>query len=365
MRVLVAQARAAARGGAEAYAAALIEVLRDDGHAVGHVDIDGHLSPDGPCAALPGAIPGRILWNWAQVCRALPRLATGYDRVILAFGEGPELPVPSLAVRHAPAIFSMDARLLQCLGARPSLHRLAYIRACRQMARITGPNGASLSLANTAWTAHMAQRHDGAQIDGLLYPPVPAACPGPGPRRPFRLLALGRITPNKRLEEAVAILDRLHATGLPAELEICGRVTGRTARQLARRLAQHPHVCLTANADAGQKSRALSEATLGLHMFHGEHFGIAVAEMIGASVVPLVHDAGGVRELVTDPGLRFRTIDDAAAIAQGLLLRPDRRVAAHAALSRGPALARAHRFEAEARAALSGFLARPASAHAA
>jgi hypothetical protein len=45
-------------------------------------------------------------------------------------------------------------------------------------------------------------------------------------------------------------------------------------------------------------------------MYRGEHFGIAVAEMICAGVLPFVHDSGGVCELVTDPSLKFVTTTD-------------------------------------------------------
>jgi glycosyltransferase involved in cell wall biosynthesis len=45
-----------------------------------------------------------------------------------------------------------------------------------------------------------------------------------------------------------------------------------------------------------------------------EHFGIAVAELMGAGVVPIVLDGGGLREIVRHggTGLRWRTLDELA-----------------------------------------------------
>lgn len=363
MRILVAQARAQANGGAEAYAAAITTHLRARGHDVGTVDVDGHVSPEGHHTTLRGARAGRILWNWAQVCRALPKIASAYDRVILAFGEGPNLPVPSMAIRHAPALFSSHPTLLSYLGARPTIARRSYAALCRGWARIPAGSASTRTITNTRWTATQANLLDYTPVADILYPPLDLPEKVAEQRRPFRLLALGRIARNKRLEEAVEVLDRLRAVGIPAELDICGRASGRYANRFAARYAHHPHIRLILNADQTEKARALSEATLGLHMFRGEHFGIAVAEMIHAGVVPLVYDDGGVRELVTTPELRFTSANEAARIATRLLTRPDLAEAARLTLQNGDALARARNFPAELDHILSGFVSDEGTRH--
>jgi glycosyltransferase involved in cell wall biosynthesis len=132
-------------------------------------------------------------------------------------------------------------------------------------------------------------------VDGVLYPEVvPFARPaGACVRDPFRMLALGRITRNKRLDETVALLERLRADGVPATLEIVGRANTPYARRFLRRYRSHPHIELSPDAGRDALARALARARIGIHPFRGEHFGIGVAEMLCAGVLPVVHNSGG------------------------------------------------------------------------
>ena len=174
------------------------------GHAVGTIDVRGHTPPGGKHSRLPLAITGRALWNWAQVCRALPKITLDYDRVILAYGEGPPLPVPTLTLRHSPTLFATDARLLACVGARPTDVRRAYIQLCRRVAGpIAGPHQTT-TLCNTRWTAQICADVAGFPSDGILYPKVDRPTAPLNMRKPYRVLILGRIVPNKRIEDAIA-----------------------------------------------------------------------------------------------------------------------------------------------------------------
>jgi glycosyltransferase involved in cell wall biosynthesis len=48
-----------------------------------------------------------------------------------------------------------------------------------------------------------------------------------------------------------------------------------------------------------------------LHVRAFEHFGMAVADAIALGSVPVVHDSGGLRELVPDHRLRFDALSEA------------------------------------------------------
>jgi glycosyltransferase involved in cell wall biosynthesis len=75
-----------------------------------------------------------------------------------------------------------------------------------------------------------------AGFDGRLFAARPAAPPGPELAR--RLLVLGRISHQKNVPLAVAVLERLVAEGEPYELTIAG--DGEDARDLVRRIATSP-----------------------------------------------------------------------------------------------------------------------------
>lgn len=337
MRVLIAHPDLQAGGGAEVYARALVRVLRQRGHAVGLCDISGHLPAKGghytPVWFRLGQYPGLrrlTLWKYALICRALPKLSRQYDYVVLSFGEGPKLFCPVLTVLHGPLLFDPSAKSLRFLGAKFPYLRGFYTRFCKVLAGACvgiGVGPRNPVVANSRWTAHLVQQC-GAKQPSLLYPPVQPLCQFPlrsdtplaqpaiftrGPqsvRDPYLIVVVGRIVRNKRLEDAVMLLERLRRYGIPAHLKIIGHARCAYAGRFLRRYASHPHISLLPNADQAALAEVLSRARIGLHMYRGEHFGIAVAEMICAGVLPFVHDSGGVCELVTDPSLKFVTTTD-------------------------------------------------------
>lgn len=354
MKILVAQARAAACGGAENYAAALVAGLTAAGHAVGHIDIDGHTPPGGAPTVRHRAVRHGSLLMWAQVCRRLPAIARDYDRVILAYGEGPQTGVPTLTIRHAPQLFGLSDAALGHLGARGTAARRGYVRLCRAIA---GPVVPGPALANSHWTAGQAQALTGIGVGGVLYPPVARPVPLPDVvRDPFGIVALGRIVPNKRLEDGIAVTAALREQGVPATFTIIGRAQGRWAHRQVAHWSGLPHVRLLTNADDSTKLAALATATYGFHGYRGEHFGIAVAEMIGHGVLPLVYDDGGVRELVPDPNLRFRSREQAVEILVRHFGTPSATAASLTLLQNGVALRAAWGFERAMHAALGDFL---------
>jgi glycosyltransferase involved in cell wall biosynthesis len=75
-----------------------------------------------------------------------------------------------------------------------------------------------------------------AGFDGRLFAARPAGPPAPELAR--RLLVLGRISHQKNVPLAVAVLERLVAEGEPYELTIAG--DGEDARELVRRIATSP-----------------------------------------------------------------------------------------------------------------------------
>ncbi len=361
MKILIAHADLSVNGGAEAYALAIRDRLLAAGHKVGVLDVNGHSAPAPtedqiqPALLRLGRLPVLkqfTLWKYALVCRILPRLARQYDHVVLSFGEAPPLPRPSLRILHAPAVFSSHPTLLAVLGAKAStlpLRRI-YAALCRRLARPTfEPTPNTKTLANSRWTANLASQHFPQPAPTVLYPRVMAPLlvnTPPVKRDPFHMVAIGRIVAGKRLEEAVNLLDALRAQDLPATLHIIGRADTPYARRFLQRHKDHPHLELSPNASATTLAQALARARLGIHPYRSEHFGIAIAEMIGAGVLPLVHDSGGVCELVPDLALRFRSETDLASKAASLMqATADECAARSLQLQQTPALKQALDFD--------------------
>jgi glycosyltransferase involved in cell wall biosynthesis len=67
----------------------------------------------------------------------------------------------------------------------------------------------------------------------------------------------------------------------------------------------------------------LGRSRYGLNCMQAEHFGIAIAELLTAGCVTLVHDSGGAPEIQDDPGLRYREADEAARLLVRVIGAPD------------------------------------------
>lgn len=88
----------------------------------------------------------------------------------------------------------------------------------------------------------------------------------------------------------------------------------------------------------------LGRAVAYVHCAEGEHFGITIVEAMASGCVPIVHDSGGPREIVTtDVGFRWK--DPALAAQQIMMLVEDDQL--RQSLS-SAASSRAQRFRAEA-----------------
>jgi glycosyltransferase involved in cell wall biosynthesis len=172
-------------------------------------------------------------------------------------------------------------------------------------------------VTNSHWTAHRIKQVYG--VDAVvLYPPVlwSGAIPGWAERKPA-FVALGRLSPDKRLMEMIDIIERVRERGFPVELEIIGnedQVAGQAfIRQLETRIARAGDwVHLHDSISRPELETVISRCRFGLHAMIDEHFGIAVAEMMRAGCIVFVPDNGGQVEIIgNEPGLRYGSDDDA------------------------------------------------------
>ena len=57
--------------------------------------------------------------------------------------------------------------------------------------------------------------------------------------------------------------------------------------------------------------KLLGEAKVYLHLMKGEHFGITIVEAMSAGCVPVVHDSGGSKEIVSgEIGFRWQNLEE-------------------------------------------------------
>ena len=146
------------------------------------------------------------------------------------------------------------------------------------------------------------------------------------------------MSPEKRFEDAIAIVAGLRRLDHAVTLDIVAAddhaAYGARIRQLAAASG-----CTTVRPalDRPAYEAALRSSSFGLSTMHEEHFGIAVAEMADAGVVPFVHRSGGTPEITGDEALLFDHVDDAIARLDAVLRDPEaaRRLRAGFAARRG------------------------------
>ncbi|MBO6852380.1 MAG: glycosyltransferase family 4 protein [Marivivens sp.] len=344
--ILLAQRDHRRAGGAELYAARLSHALLSAGHRIHHLDIHGR-STELPPAPTAAASPIPALLAWALVCRGVRKIAYRYAHVVLAYGDGPPLPVRSTVIHHAPWLFSTAQAHVHALHKSPGSARSAYIHICRLIAGGHDTSDAPHRLANSHWTsAHLPHVHS------VLYPPLDVRLheENPHQRPPISIVSLGRISPEKRLSVSIALVNKLRADGHPAHLTIAGRAQGRFAHRFLARHREQPAITLAPNIDADTRLHLLSRTRYGYHPAFPEHFGISIAEMIAAGVLPLIAPDGGATELVPDPALHAATPDQAAQKIIALeKAGPAHRSSLLRQLRSGPAFLQATAFDHHAR----------------
>lgn len=206
-------------------------------------------------------------------------------------------------------------------GARGLFHRVALLRKCylglaRLLARPSGRNlfsGKDLILANSQWSAQIIKDKYGTNI-GILYPPVFDKFPNvPFETKENGFVCIGRISPEKRIEQIVKILKYVRKRGHDIHLHVIGgtdeSIYGKFVEDLCR--GQGDWITMEGRRFGDEKAKFLSQHRFGIQARRGEPFGISVAEMVKAGCITFVPREGGQTEIVNHNSLVYNNIEDA------------------------------------------------------
>jgi glycosyltransferase involved in cell wall biosynthesis len=175
----------------------------------------------------------------------------------------------------------------------------------------------SVCIANSQWTADALLRLYGVKAR-VIYPPVtvPIRFPRPLHDRSYGYVCIGRISPEKRVHEAIEIIDSLHATDSAAHLHIVGTGGGPYFDRIQEEVRRRPYVKLHCGISRAELTSLLDEHRFGLHMMRNEHFGMAVAEMTAAGMLVIAHRSAGPMEILgPESPLLFAQTQQALQIA--------------------------------------------------
>lgn len=222
------------------------------------------------------------------------------------------------------------------------------------------------TLVNSAWTGRRFEDWYGAPAR-VLHPPVPIDRePLPWAQRANAFACVGRMSPEKNVEGIIDILSKVRARGHPVSLVICGQ---RQVPDYERTIldATAPHrdwISISLDLPRAELIDRVAQCRFGIHGMVGEHFGIAVAEMLRLGCVCFAPAEGGPAEILGgDPALLYETGDDAVDKICRLLEDSSALAAAQERLASRASLFSAERFSAELRKICAEFVAGRAAAN--
>lgn len=263
---------------------------------------------------VPGGVSSLVLESAGRVVtRRGERRVLGLALGAVEEGGGP---VRSALRRASRRLFGLPRRWVVESGLTD------YSRIYRSYDEVT---------ANSRYTAHWLERWWGVEAE-VVEPPVIAGTQERENDSPL-ILSVGRFFSgghNKKHDVMVDAFRRLVECGLTGwRLALVGGLGQERADhaylRAVRRAAADLPIDLYVDADEALVADLRGRAALCWHAAgYGEpptrhperyeHFGMAVAELMGAGVVPIVLDGGGLREIVEHgrTGLRWRTLDELA-----------------------------------------------------
>ena len=157
----------------------------------------------------------------------------------------------------------------------------------------------------------------GAFNSTTFYPPTTFDFSEQGVERdPLRVVYIGRIYPEKRIEDIIKIVERAREiSGKDLGFHIAGELANIPYVDAIRQIAaKRPWVKLVGPVYGKDKETFMLSGTYAIHAERVEPFGIAITEYLKAGNIVIVPDAGGTTEIVDSPALTYHAGEEAANI---------------------------------------------------
>jgi glycosyltransferase involved in cell wall biosynthesis len=183
----------------------------------------------------------------------------------------------------------------------------------------------NLTLANSDWTGRVFEECYGVR-PRTVYPPVPGGFPEvPFEQRARAFTCIGRIAPEKKLEDIIRILAAVRARGHEIRLQIIGHVDSPAyMKRIAGAASDRAWVSYHHDMPREEMMRLIMRNRYAIHGMTEEHFGIAPAELQRAGCITYVPNSGGPPEIVgRDERVVYHSIDDAVEKIDRMLADPE------------------------------------------
>jgi len=246
----------------------------------------------------------RLIYNWLRIRKAVSRAS--FDAILSTqdIEYVPSGAVPVIQYCYFPEYFAH----LQT-NSSPSIWKLYYGPASAYYRNRVRRVGTLLSVSDFT-RGIIAQRWH--RTSKTVYPPCPVEYYSELNRiqpRQNLVVTVGRMVPEKRFHLFVELARLVPTT----RFVVIGSVADRDSEYYSRLQAIAPGNVSFILSPLRKVREVLGNAMAYIHCAESEHFGITIVEAMAAGCVPIVHDSGGPREIVTeDVGFRWLDLHEAA-----------------------------------------------------
>jgi glycosyltransferase involved in cell wall biosynthesis len=281
-----------------------------------------------PLPALFRGVDGLFALRGTAFARYCRRNAPAYDVMISAYSV---MDFGRKGIQFI-ADFSFDDGLreksrgdrIQAIGALCDnpWSRLAYLWATRVISGTTRDGWKrNLTVANSNWSARLLKEKFGVEAQ-TLYPPVSGQLPcPPWEEREEGFIYLGRISPEKRIEDILWILQCVRDMGNDVHLHIVGDIGDNPyGEKIARLCREHGDwASMEGQMSGKEKGEFIGCHRYGISARDREPFGISIAEMVKAGCLVWVPGDGGQVEIVDCPELTYTGRQDGVSKIDAVL----------------------------------------------
>jgi glycosyltransferase involved in cell wall biosynthesis len=174
-------------------------------------------------------------------------------------------------------------------------------------------SASGLFVANSQWLKAHCSKACAGTVE-VIHPPVATTPSGlPWEHRDETVLVFGRISPEKRVETCIRIVDQARAAGFGGRMVIAGpNGPPDYTRKIRAMAAERDWVTILPGQMGADRDALLGRVRYGLNACLYEAFGISTAEIAGAGAIVLVPQNTGQSEIITDPIQHFSNESEAA-----------------------------------------------------
>jgi len=159
-------------------------------------------------------------------------------------------------------------------------------------------------IANSQFVREAVMARQSLEIE-LIYPPAWSGAARAGRPDARRVVTLASFHPVKRQLEQIEIARHLPDWRFTL---LGSQWSAEYARKVQRAALEVPNVEVILDPTRQRIDEEFAQASHFVHTARPEHFGIVAVEAAAAGCVPVVVDAGGIREIVEPEELRFTTV---------------------------------------------------------